>query len=244
MLHCVLRSINDPSLAVAASNSLEAITSICRDHLKSHFDVLLQVVSALVTLPIPTETAVRVVKGVTKVCSRLPDHQISDALHQLCKIHVDELTRISQVVSYCFYCLSLCMFSLLNFLVKAEVQSKIVAKTSSDPVYWLDRLASVFRNLNINIKKNEQHPCQSAITFTWPCLSMTLDKFQTDRRVMERCCRCLRFALRLIGHQSAPLLQPLVTQVEFYFLINSGVHRLISRVFCLLDGAFVQFSSS
>ena len=57
--------------------------------------------------------------------------------------------------------------SLLNFLVKAEVQSKIVAKTSSDPVYWLDRLASVFRNLNINIKKNEQHPCQSAITFTW-----------------------------------------------------------------------------
>ena len=136
------------------------------------------------------------------------------------------------------------MFSLWNFLFKAEVQSKIVAKTSSDPVYWLDRLASVFRNLNINIKKNEQHPCQSAITFTWPCLSMTLDKFQTDRRVMERCCRCLRFALRLIGHQSAPLLQPLVTQVEFYFLIHSGVHRLISRVFCLLDGASVQLSSS
>lgn len=97
VLHCVLRSINDPSLAVAASNSLEAITSICRDHVKSHFDILLQVVSALVTLPIPTETAVRVVKGVTKVCSRLPDHQIADALHQLCKIHVDELTRICQV---------------------------------------------------------------------------------------------------------------------------------------------------
>ena len=30
---------------------------------------------------------------------------------------------------------------------------------------------------------------------------------------MERCCRCLRFALRLIGQQSAPLLQPLVTQM-------------------------------
>lgn len=99
MLHCVLRSINDPSLAVAASNSLEAITSICRDHVKSHFDILLHVVNALVTLPIPTDTAVRVVKGVTKVCSRLPDHQITDALHQLCKIHVDELTRIGQVNS-------------------------------------------------------------------------------------------------------------------------------------------------
>lgn len=99
MLHCVLRSVNDPSLAVAASNSLEAIASICRDHVKPHFDILLQVVSALVTLPIPTETAVRVVKGVTKVCSRLPDHQLADALHQLCKIHVEELTRISQVNS-------------------------------------------------------------------------------------------------------------------------------------------------
>ena len=101
------------------------------------------------------------------------------------------------------------------FLFKAETPTKIAAKTSSDPVYWLDRLASVFRNMNVNIKKGEQHPCQSVITYTWPCLSMTLDKFQTDRRVMERCCRCLRFALRLIGHQSAPLLQPLVTQVSY-----------------------------
>ena len=100
VLHCLLRSINDPSLAVAASNSLEALTSVCRDHVTSHFDILLQVVSALVTLPIPTDTAVRVVKGVTKVCSRLPDHQITDALHQLCKIHVDELTRICQVNTF------------------------------------------------------------------------------------------------------------------------------------------------
>ena len=119
-------------------------------------------------------------------------------------------------------------FSFVIFWLKPEVQSKIVAKTSSDPVYWLDRLASMFRNLNINIKKNEQHPCQSAITFTWPCLSMTLDKFQTDRRVMERCCRCLRFALRLIGHQSAPLLQPLVTQVDFVQSFYCGVHKSTS----------------
>lgn len=104
-----------------------------------------------------------------------------------------------------------------------ENQSKVVAKTSSDPVYCL---ASIFRNLSVNAKKSEQHPCQLAITFTWPCLSMTLDKFQTDRRVMERCCRCLRFALRLIGHQSAPRLQPLVTQVSFasYFYFKRIRH--------------------
>jgi len=82
---------------VAASNSLEAIASVCRDHIWTHFDVLLHVVELLVTLPIPTDTAVRVVKGVTKVCSRLPEQQISDALHRLCKIHIDELSRIAQV---------------------------------------------------------------------------------------------------------------------------------------------------
>lgn len=98
VLHCILRSINEPSLAVAACNSLEAVASICRDHVTSHFDILLQVVNALVTLPIPTDTAVRVVKGITKVCGRLPEHQINDALHRLCKVHVDELTRICQVI--------------------------------------------------------------------------------------------------------------------------------------------------
>lgn len=97
VLHYVLRALNDPPLTIASSNALEALCSICRDHVRSHFDILLQVVSMLVALPIPTETAVRVVKGVTKVCSRLPEEQIENALHRLCKIHVDELTRISQV---------------------------------------------------------------------------------------------------------------------------------------------------
>ena len=83
---------------MAASNALEAIASVCRDHIWTHFDVLLHVVELLVTLPIPTDTAVRVVKGVTKVCSRLPEQQIGDALHRLCKIHIDELSRIAQVI--------------------------------------------------------------------------------------------------------------------------------------------------
>ena len=102
-----------------------------------------------------------------------------------------------------------------------EGEFKVVAKTSSDPVYWLDRLASIYRNLNVHVNKGEPHPCQSIVTYTWPSLSAVLDKFQTERRVMERCCRCLRFALRLIGHQSAPLLQPLVTQVRFPFFFNN-----------------------
>ena len=97
VLNVVLRSIHEPTLAVAACNSLEAISTICRDHIRSHFAVLLQVVEVLVQLPIPAETAVRVVKGVTKVCSRLDETQLVDGLQRLCKVHVEELTRICQV---------------------------------------------------------------------------------------------------------------------------------------------------
>lgn len=47
----------------------------------------------------------------------------------------------------------------------------------------------------------------------WPVLSETLNKYQADNRIVERCCRCLRFAVRCVGKGSASLLQPLVTQV-------------------------------
>jgi len=47
----------------------------------------------------------------------------------------------------------------------------------------------------------------------WPILSNTCTKYQADGRVMERCCRCLRYAVRCVGKQSAHLLEPLVKQV-------------------------------
>lgn len=48
----------------------------------------------------------------------------------------------------------------------------------------------------------------------WPVLSETLNAHQADNRIVERCCRCLRFAVRCVGKGSASLLQPLVTQVR------------------------------
>ncbi|KAK1193875.1 TNPO3 protein, partial [Pygoscelis papua] len=47
----------------------------------------------------------------------------------------------------------------------------------------------------------------------WPVLSETLNKHSADNRIVERCCRCLRFAVRCVGKGSAALLQPLVTQM-------------------------------
>lgn len=52
------------------------------------------------------------------------------------------------------------------------------------------------------------------LTQIWPVLSETLNKHRADNRIVERCCRCLRFAVRCVGKGSAALLQPLVTQVS------------------------------
>ena len=48
----------------------------------------------------------------------------------------------------------------------------------------------------------------------WPVLSNAFTTYQHDPRVMERCCRCLRFAVRCVGKYSAYLLEPLVKQVN------------------------------
>lgn len=51
----------------------------------------------------------------------------------------------------------------------------------------------------------------------WPIISEILNKYQTEARVMERVCRCIRYAIRSIGKQAAPLLNELVKQmVELY----------------------------
>lgn len=53
----------------------------------------------------------------------------------------------------------------------------------------------------------------------WPVLSNVCERYQRDVRVMERCCRCIRFAVRCIGKHSAHLLEPIVKQVLIFYRI-------------------------
>lgn len=51
----------------------------------------------------------------------------------------------------------------------------------------------------------------------WPIISEILNKYQTEGRIMERVCRLIRYAIRSIGKQAAPLLNELVKQmIELY----------------------------
>lgn len=66
-----------------------------------------------------------------------------------------------------------------------------------------------------------------------------MDHFQNDVRVMERCCRCLRFAIRAVGKSGIFVLKPLVEKVGvFYWLKKMLIFRVNDRL-CLVVGRFV-----
>ena len=71
-----------------------------------------------------------------------------------------------------------------------------------------------YRHTNPEMTNGQVHPCQPVITEIWPVLSQACDKYQQDVRIIERCCRCIRFAIRCLGRNSGSLLTPLVTQVS------------------------------
>ena len=51
------------------------------------------------------------------------------------------------------------------------------------------------------------------ISGVWPVLSRVMEIYASDSRIMERTCRTLRFVIRCIGTQSAPLVEPLVQRL-------------------------------
>ncbi|NXD46523.1 TNPO3 protein, partial [Copsychus sechellarum] len=125
--------------------------------------------------------------GTALVLARLPLDKISECLSELCAVQVLALKK----------------------LLSQEPSNGL----SSDPTVPLDRLAVIFRHTNPIVENGQVHPCQKVIQEIWPVLSETLNKHSADNRIVERCCRCLRFAVRCVGKGSAALLQPLVTQM-------------------------------
>ncbi|KTF79431.1 hypothetical protein cypCar_00039787 [Cyprinus carpio] len=153
--------------------------------------------------------AAKAIHNICSVCTalvlaRLPLEKIAECLNDLCAVQVMALRKL---------------------LAQDSSSGK-----SSDPTVWLDRLAVIFRHTNPIVENGQTHPCQKVIQEIWPVLSETLNAHQSDNRIVERCCRCLRFAVRCVGKGSASLLQPLVTQVCLYGECVPGVPSLLFPV--------------
>ncbi|XP_072233204.1 transportin-3 isoform X1 [Leuresthes tenuis] len=187
VLNYLMKGLREKPLASAAAKAIHNICSVCRDHMAQHFQGLLDIARALDSFALSTEAAVGLLKGTALVLARLPLEKISECLSDLCAVQVLALKKL---------------------LTEESINGK-----SADPTVWLDRLAVIFRHTNPIVENGQTHPCQKVIQEIWPVLSETLNTHQADNRIVERCCRCLRFAVRCVGKGSASLLQPLVTQM-------------------------------
>ncbi|XP_036184633.1 transportin-3 isoform X7 [Myotis myotis] len=199
VLGYLMKGLCEKPLASAAAKAIHNICSVCRDHMAQHFNGLLEIARSLDSFMLSPEAAVGLLKGTALVLARLPLEKITECLSELCSVQVMALKK----------------------LLSQEPSNGI----SSDPTVFLDRLAVIFRHTNPIVENGQTHPCQkviqelflscafSLLTQIWPVLSETLNKHRADNRIVERCCRCLRFAVRCVGKGSAALLQPLVTQM-------------------------------
>ncbi|XP_073185066.1 LOW QUALITY PROTEIN: transportin-3 [Lepidochelys kempii] len=187
VLGYLMKGLCEKSLASAAAKAIHNICSVCRDHMAQHFNGLLEIARSLDSFMLSPEAAVGLLKGTALVLARLPLEKIAECLSELCAVQVMALKK----------------------LLSQEPSNGL----SSDPTVPLDRLAVIFRHTNPIVENGQTHPCQKVIQEIWPVLSETLNKHRADNRIVERCCRCLRFAVRCVGKGSAALLQPLVTQM-------------------------------
>ncbi|XP_043274763.1 transportin-3 isoform X2 [Venturia canescens] len=191
VLNFLLACLSQRGLGNAASGALQNVCAACPLHIASHFPGLLQIARNLDSFAISNDAAIGLLKGISLILARMPRNEIAPAMTELCWFQARPLCALM------------------------ENPSRPVDKGSkTDPVIWLDRLAAIFRHTNIPMDGAcEPHPCQIVLTEMWPVLSNVCDLYQEDPRLMERCCRCLRFAVRCTGRQSAHILESLVKQI-------------------------------
>lgn len=196
VLNFLLSCLQQKQLATIGASALQNICSACRNQMASHFGGLLQIIRALDTFSISNEAAVGLLKGTALILAQMPSERITAGLKELCSTQVNPLSKL---------------------LREGEAPKE---GTKSDPAIWLDRLAAIFRHTNPSVSNGQIHPCQPVIGELWPVLSETCNKYQADVRIIERCCRCIRFAIRCVGKQSASLLEPLVTQMVHLYQLH------------------------
>ncbi|GIY76521.1 transportin-3 [Caerostris darwini] len=193
-LNFLLPCLQKKPLSSVAATALQNICATCKQQMASHFNGLLQIIQAIDTFSLSNDATVGLLRGTALILGQMPHDKITDGLMELCKTQTMPLSQVLK-----------------------EDKTAVKEGTKTDPAVWLDRLAAIFRYTTPSITNGQMHPCLPVVETIWPLLSETCNKYQADIRIIERCCRCVRFAIRCVGKQSVSLLQPLVTQmVQIY----------------------------
>ncbi|KAH3738663.1 transportin-3-like [Dreissena polymorpha] len=198
VLQYLLAGLQEPRLASVAATSLQSISTVCKDHMKTHCEGLIHIAQAVDTFNISNDAATGLLRGVATILATMPHDKCTEGMSQLCSFQTNGLSKL---------------------LTGGSDTPKQGA--ADDPTVWLDRLAAIFRYTTPLVENGSVHPCLPVIQEVWPVLSQACTKYQADVRIIERCCRCIRFAIRCLGKSSSPLLQPLVPQMVTLYQVHS-----------------------
>ncbi|ODM90983.1 Transportin-3 [Orchesella cincta] len=195
-MNFLVNSLPATECSSTAAAALQNVCQQCADHIAGRYiNNLLTIVGQLDTYNVCNDAVVGLLKGVGHVVGTLPRDQLSQIIRQICWAQLHPL----------------------NQLCDTDASSPYQKGTKSDPTFWIDRLAALFRNTSVQNSRDGtmvEHPCKPAICEdVWPVISKVLNKYQADSRVMERVCRCVRYAVRCVGRHSHPFLEPLVMQL-------------------------------
>lgn len=195
ILNFLLYSLQQPDLAPAAATALQNICVTNNEHLSKHINVLLQVLHQIDSFKITNNAVMGILKGTAAIINCMSFNEVTTTLREVCFLQVQPLNEI------------------------IDKDIPLVRGTKTDPILWLDRLSSIFRNLCVK-PTNNLHPCTDVVTEVWPVLSNCLSKYQSDVKTMEKCCRCIRFTLRCLSRFATAILEPLVKQIVHLYQIN------------------------
>lgn len=205
VLNFLLHALQQKSgLAGAAANALLSICTSCGEQMTCHISGLMQIVGSLDSFEINNDSAIGLLKGVTIIVTRLPHAQLTAAAKEMIGVQTQPLLHLLAADD--------------EVVAVSPVATKAEVKTRKDPTFWLDRLAAILRHTNPKVRDGEQHPIVPVLEELWPVLSRTFMKFAADLRVMERTCRCVRYAIRCVGRQAAVILEPLVKQIVHIYV--------------------------
>lgn len=197
VLNFLLYSLQQKNgLAAAAATALTSICSACSDRMICHLTGMIQIAASLDSFEISNDAAIGLLKGISIIISQLSHEEIKSSLQEICSFQ----------------------FVPLRTLIESDV--KVERYQRSDPSFWMDRLAAILRHTNPDVRDTDEHPCLSIMNEAWSIISIVLNKYQTDVRIMERTCRCIRYTIRCIGRQAAPLLEPLVKQIVHLYELH------------------------
>lgn len=194
-LNFVCSGFGTADLCQVSANSMLNICNQCQKHMINHLETLVNIVITTDQANIPSDASMELLKGAIVILGNLPAQQITEPLMKLCEI---------QLVG-------------LNLVLNDQIKQG----TKALPLYWLDRLTAIFRTLKIkNIPPNGPHPCQPVVEQVWPSLSTVLNKYQTDTKITESCCRAIRFVLRCTEKYSSTILESVVTTIVSIYQVN------------------------